>query len=97
MHMRTLQAQLSPHFLFNSLNSLSALIADEPRKAEQFVDELASVYRYLLQSSDRELIPLEVEMKFISSYYHLLQTRYGQGIYLDVSISNCHAQSLLPP
>lgn len=97
MHMRALQAQLSPHFLFNSLNSLSALIADEPSKAERFVDELSSVYRYLLQANDRELTSLATEMKFINSYYHLLETRYGQGIFLNVSIENACQECLLPP
>ncbi|WP_460981484.1 histidine kinase [Spirosoma fluminis] len=97
MHMRALQAQLSPHFLFNSLNSLSSLIADDPIKAERFVDELSSVYRYLLQASDRELTTLATEMKFISSYYHLLKTRYGQGICLQVDIHDTYQEFLLPP
>ena len=97
MQMRALQAQLSPHFLFNSLNSLSALIADEPTKAERFVDELSSVYRYLLQASDRELTSLCMEMKFINSYYHLLKTRYGQGIRLEIAIDNAYQECLLPP
>jgi hypothetical protein len=47
MHMRALQSQINPHFLFNSLNSLSALIGDNPEKAEQFVDQMSVVYRYL--------------------------------------------------
>jgi sensor histidine kinase YesM len=97
MHMRALQAQLSPHFLFNSLNSLSSLIADDPLKAERFVDELSSVYRYLLQASDRELTSLETEMKFINSYYHLLKTRYGQGINMEVNIHDTYREFLLPP
>ncbi|GAB4030974.1 sensor histidine kinase [Spirosoma jeollabukense] len=97
MQMRALQAQLSPHFLFNSLNSLSALIADEPTKAERFVDELSSVYRYLLQANDQELTSLSMEMKFINSYYHLLKTRYGQGIRLEIEIDNAHEECLLPP
>lgn len=97
MHMRALQAQLSPHFLFNSLNSLSALIADDPLKAERFVDELSSVYRYLLQANDQELTPLATEMKFINSYYHLLKTRYGQGIVLQIAIDDACETCLLPP
>jgi|GEM_PF-1029389 len=97
MQMRALQAQLSPHFLFNSLNSLSSLIADNPSKAERFVDELSSVYRYLLQASDHELIPLAMELKFIGSYYHLLKTRYGQAIHLEISVDQLYQHSLLPP
>ncbi|MCX6216099.1 histidine kinase [Spirosoma sp.] len=48
-----LKSQVNPHFLFNSLNSLSSLIADEPQRAEQFVNEMASVYRYMLQTNTR--------------------------------------------
>lgn len=97
MHMRALQSQLSPHFLFNSLNSLSSLIADDPAKAERFVDELSNVYRYLLQASDRELTTLATELKFINSYYHLLKTRYGQGICLNIDIDDASQERLIPP
>jgi hypothetical protein len=97
MQMRALQAQLSPHFLFNSLNSLSSLIADEPTKAERFVDELSNVYRYLLQATDQELIPLAAEIKFINSYYHLLKTRYDQGINLEINIDDSDKTCLIPP
>lgn len=97
VQMRALQTQISPHFLFNSLNSLSSLIADEPERAEEFVDEMSSVYRYLLQASDRELTTLEGEMGFIRSYYHLLKTRYGQGIHLEVAIDDAYQTYLLPP
>ncbi|GAA4415974.1 hypothetical protein GCM10023187_46970 [Nibrella viscosa] len=97
VRMRALQSQISPHFLFNSLNSLSSLIADEPRKAEQFVDEMSTVYRYLLQTSERELTTLATEIKFITSYYHLLKTRYGQGFDLTINILNRCTDYLLPP
>ncbi|MBC7892340.1 MAG: histidine kinase, partial [Sphingobacteriaceae bacterium] len=97
MQMRALQAQISPHFLFNSLNSLSSLIADEPEKAEEFVDEMSSVYRYLLRSNEGELTTLRAELDFIRSYYHLLKTRYGRGIELDVAVSEARQHDLLPP
>jgi len=97
MQMRALQAQISPHFLFNSLNSLSSLIADEPEKAERFVDEMSSVYRYLLGSNEGELTTLRAELAFLRSYYHLLKTRYGRGIELDVAVSEARQHDLLPP
>jgi sensor histidine kinase YesM len=97
MQMRALQVQISPHFLFNSLNTLSSLIADEPQRAEQFVDEMSSVYRYLLQANDRELTTLATELTFIHSYSHLLTTRYGQGIRVDLDIADTFQSYLLPP
>ncbi|GAB3275811.1 hypothetical protein GCM10027347_49320 [Larkinella harenae] len=97
IQMRALQSQLNPHFLFNSLNSLSSLIADEPDRAEQFVDEMASVYRYILQTNDYELTTLSRELQFIQSYFHLLETRYGRGIRLIVEVTNGWMNSQLPP
>ncbi|WP_128547338.1 sensor histidine kinase [Larkinella soli] len=93
----SLKSQVNPHFLFNSLNSLSSLIADEPDRAEQFVDEMAKVYRYLLQTNESALTSLEAELDFIQSYYHLLKTRYGSGIQLEVSGVDSYLDYQLPP
>ncbi|QJW90309.1 histidine kinase [Spirosoma taeanense] len=93
----SLKAQVNPHFLFNSLNSLSSLIADEPDKAEQFVDEMAKTYRYLLQTNEGELTTLATELGFIDSYYHLLKTRYRAGIDLTVDVPPHYRQHQLPP
>ncbi|KAB7732580.1 hypothetical protein F5984_01075 [Rudanella paleaurantiibacter] len=100
----SLKNQVNPHFLFNTLNSLSSLIADEPERAEQFVDEMAKVYRYLLQTNrrtddetDGDLTTLAAEMAFIQSYFHLLKTRYGAGIRLDVALPEADMACLLPP
>ncbi|GAB3700593.1 histidine kinase [Spirosoma flavus] len=97
VQMMALQAQLNPHFLFNSLNTLSSLIASEPIKAERFVDEMSSVYRYLLRTNDHELTALQTELAFIDSYYHLLKTRYGAGIDLIKNIGESFLHYKLPP
>ncbi|CCH02654.1 Sensor protein lytS [Fibrella aestuarina BUZ 2] len=97
VQMRALQAHLNPHFLFNSLNSLSSLIAEAPAQAEAFVDELASVYRYILQTNAQELTALDNELQFMDSYYHLLQTRYTQGIQLQMHIDDRYRNHLIPP
>jgi sensor histidine kinase YesM len=93
----SLKAQVNPHFLFNSLNSLSSLIGEDPEKAEEFVDEMARVYRYLLRANDAELTPLATEMNFIRSYFHLLKTRHGAGIALREDIDPKALSLLLPP
>lgn len=97
VQMMALQAQLNPHFLFNSLNSLSSLIAEDPAKAERFVDEMANVYRYLLRNNDNKLTTLQTELKFVDSYYHLLKTRYGAGIDLRKSVDDPYLAYQLPP
>ncbi|QJW92275.1 histidine kinase [Spirosoma taeanense] len=93
----SLKNQVNPHFLFNSLNSLSSLIADEPDKAEQFVDEMAKVYRYLLQTNQSQLTTLSAELEFVDSYYHLLKTRYQAGIELQVDVAPDYYLYRLPP
>jgi len=95
--LQSLKSQVNPHFLFNSLNTLSALIADEPKRAEQFVDEMAKVYRYLLQTNQNELTTLSAEIRFINSFYHLLRTRYDIGFDLVIGVSDEDLQKLIPP
>ena len=82
----TLKAQVNPHFLFNSLNTLSSLINEDPKKAEKFLLKLSKVYRYLLVSSEENLTQLSVELQFIQSYFHLLKTRHSDSLTLTIRI-----------
>lgn len=93
----SLKQQVNPHFLFNSLNSLASLISIDPPRAEKFVEEMSQVYRYLLQSNQESLVPLISELKFIYSYLHLLQTRYGKSLQVDIEIPETFYQYRLPP
>ncbi|MGA0559815.1 sensor histidine kinase [Larkinella sp. VNQ87] len=93
----SLKTQINPHFLFNNLNSLSSLITSDTDQAERFVDELSSVYRYLLQQNNRDLCPLTDEVNFIMAYFHLLKTRYGDGIFLETQIEPHYLTYLIPP
>ena len=92
-----LQARIRPHFLFNSLNSLSSLINEDSEKAEKFLDELTKVYRYLLRSPDDKLVPLDTELQFIDSYYYLLKARYGERVNLKVNLdAGCRVKYVSP-
>jgi len=82
----SLKNQVNPHFLFNSLNTLLALIPEAPKKAEQFVENLANVYRHLLQSNDRGISTVQEQLKLIDSYFHLLKTRYDDALTLNVAV-----------
>jgi LytS/YehU family sensor histidine kinase len=93
----SLKAQISPHFLFNSLSTLSSLVSEDPKRAEWFIEELASVYRYLLQNNEQPLTTLENELRFIQAYFHLLQTRFGNGVELELQIDEGYYGYLLPP
>jgi len=92
-----LKEMVNPHFLFNTLNSLSALISENPRQAEIFLDELTRVYRYLLRNNELELTTLANELQFIRSYFHLLKTRYGDSIHQVTDINLKTDEWLLPP
>ena len=93
----SLKEQVKPHFLFNSLSTLIALIDEDKVRAKKFVEELAFVYRYLLQSNEKELIPLSEELTFIKAYYYLLKTRFDDRLVLDIYVSNEASERLIPP
>jgi len=92
-----LKGQVNPHFLFNSLNSLSSLISEDPDKAERFLDEMSKVYRYLLRTNEDGLTSLEAEMQFINSYFHMLKTRFSDGLEMETRISDQYLDYQLPP
>lgn len=94
--LESLKQQVNPHFLFNSLNTLSYLIGEDTEKAEDFLNELCKVYRYLLRSNEHELTDLKTELQFIRSYFHLLKTRYGDNLRLTVAIEPPYETYLLP-
>lgn len=93
----SLKEQVNPHFLFNSLNSLSSLITTDPNKAEEFVVEMSSVYRYLLRSNEEQLTTLQKELEFIESYNLLLKTRFASGFKPVIKVEEKMKEYLLPP
>ena len=80
-----LKNQINPHFLFNSLNSLNSLIR-ENKEATNFVNQLSYMYRYILQSGNRDLVELREELKFIDSYVFLIKTRYRDKFSIEVLV-----------
>lgn len=92
----TLKNQVNPHFLFNCFNTLSSLIAENKERAEDFLNELSKVYRYLLQNNDDGLSTLQNEIQFVHSYYQLLQTRHGDAVQLNLEIDKRYELYLLP-
>lgn len=92
-----LKNQLNPHFLFNSLNVLSSLIHKDPDLAEDFVEKLSKVYRYLLENRDRKLVPLKDEVDFLKAYTFLQKSRYGANLQIDLNITSSQDEFYLPP
>src|SRR6476661_2112420 len=92
-----LKSQMNPHFLFNGLNTLSSLIHEDADKAEDFLDHMSKVYRYLLRNNEEQLVSLQTELSFIRSYYYLLKSRHAEGLDLEIDLcASCRCQ-LMPP
>ncbi len=92
----TLKGQVNPHFLFNCFNTLSSLISEDKDKADQFLNELSKVYRYLLRNNEDGLSTVQNEIRFIESYYRLLQTRHGEAVQVHMEIDKRYESYLLP-
>lgn len=92
-----LQDQLNPHFLFNNLSTLMALIRQDPEKAEQFTADFTDVYRYVLMSSRFKLIALEQELQFIKSYINIHRSRLGEGLMVVIDVPNEFWARQIPP
>jgi len=88
----TLRAQVNPHFLFNSLNTLSSLVYTDQAKAEVFIRELSDVYRYILDKRETDLIDLEDELKFLRSFIFLIKLRFENNLIVSINVDE-HYQS----
>lgn len=92
-----LKSQMNPHFLFNSLNTLSSLISEDAGLAEDFLDHMSKVYRYLLRNHEEQLVDLDTELSFIRSYYFLLKARHADGVHLHIDVPENYLGFMIPP
>ena len=93
-----LKNQIDPHFIFNSLNTLSYLISQDQVSAKRFNDTLAKVYRYILIKKEKDLVQLKEEIEFAMNFFYLLKIRYQQGLVMKIEIDNIISENyLLPP
>lgn len=81
-----LRQQLNPHFLFNSLTSLSGLIELDQEMAGKFLEQMSGIYRYILKSGDHETVSLKEEIEFVKLYINLQQTRFTKGLQIFINI-----------
>lgn len=75
--LKLLRSQIDPHFLFNNLNTLDALIDSDTEKAKEYINRLSLIYRYLIRTKDAEVMELSNEIEFAENYIFLIQTRFG--------------------
>jgi sensor histidine kinase YesM len=96
--LEALKNQIDPHFIFNSLNTLSHLIDDNPVKARQYNDTMAEVFRYILRNKGRQWVLLQEELEFMEEYFSLLKIRFESAIQLQLQIpEEKKSQYLIPP
>lgn len=95
--LEALKNQVNPHFLFNSLNVLNSLIYVDQDKAATFLSQLAEVYRALLDSGDKQLVPLEQELNLAKAYIYLMKTRFGDNVQFQVDVPAGYLHLQLPP
>ena len=96
--LEALKNQIDPHFIFNTLNTLSHLIEEDPQKARRFNDHLADVYRYILQNKARDLVLIREEIHFLYDYFALLKIRFEEAVKLHISVTEEQMdQFLIPP
>lgn len=95
--LRALKSQLNPHFLFNALNSIRALIVEDPERGQAAVTKLAEMLRYALQSSAAETVTLGAEMRFVEAYLALEQIRFEERLNVRLAIEPETLERAVPP
>jgi two-component system, LytTR family, sensor kinase len=93
---QTLKSQVNPHFLFNSLNTLSELIYSDVKHADNFLQQLSEVYRYILENEEKDLIPLENEIHFVQQFFNLQKERDNGKILLSINIEDTNKLKVIP-
>lgn len=92
----SLKSQMNPHFLFNSFNSLTALIEQDKDKSIQFVKTLSNIYRYILENKNNDLVELQKEIDFANSYISLQKIRFGDNLIYENKITEIKTFKIIP-
>ncbi len=95
--LEVLKSQVDPHFLFNSLNTLAALIDEHNEPAQKYLEQLSDVYRYVLVSKDKTTVTLEEELAFVESYIYLNKARFRGNLQVENNISPEYYRCLVAP
>ena len=93
--LEALKVQIDPHFIFNSLNTLSYLITSKPKTAKFYNETLAKVYRYILLNKDKDFVFLKDELEFIGNYFYLIKIRFEEAVNMIVEIPEANGEKFL--
>jgi two-component system, LytTR family, sensor kinase len=92
----SLRNQINPHFLFNSMNVLSDLVYEDQALAVKFIQQMSDLFRYVLDSRDKELVPLKDELEFVRSYTFMLKTRFEEKLKIDIDVQAAADDFIVP-
>ncbi len=95
--LRALRAQINPHFLFNSLNTIAALVHQDPTLAESMTLRLARIFRYVLTQTEKSFSPLHEEIDFLRAYLDIEQMRFGERLQVRFDVAEAVADQPIPP
>ncbi len=93
----SLESRIHPHFLFNTLNSISSLIPEDPKRAEKLVEQMAALLRFSLDSHHSGLVPLSREMKIVADYLEIERTRFGERLRFQIDVAPELLDASVPP
>ncbi|HLH04722.1 MAG TPA: histidine kinase [Bryobacteraceae bacterium] len=93
----SLEARIHPHFLFNTLNSVSALIHDDPARAEKIVTQLSELLRFSLDAAGLGLVPLARELRIVEDYLEIERARFGARLQYTLDVPDSLGECLVPP
>ena len=97
LQFESLKNQISPHYLFNCLNTISSLLYKDSYVAEEFIRRMADTFRYVLSHQKRKLVTLREEVEFVKAYYYLLQVRYEDHLRMEINLPKSILDTSLPP
>jgi two-component system LytT family sensor kinase len=95
--LQLIKSQINPHFLFNNLNVLSALVMKNTEDANKFIEVFSNVYRYVLTAKEAELVDLSTELEHINEYVFLLEKRFGTGLKVNINANAASENYYLIP
>jgi two-component system LytT family sensor kinase len=97
LQFESLKNQISPHYLFNCLNTISSLLYKDSQMAEEFIRRMADTFKYVLTNQKQQLVSVRQEVEFVKAYYYLLQVRYEHHLKLEINLPKNILDTPIPP
>lgn len=93
---QNLKSQVNPHFLFNSLNTLSEIVYEDAKIADKYIQKLSGIYRYILENEEIDLVPLNKEIEFVKQYFDIQKVRDNDKILLEIDFQDADEFKVVP-